>query len=144
MRVRYVRLGPFVVLVRAAVVALSLAVLAACSSPGDHIEGAVDGRVDGLVVKNGDFDRWFVPQVQGVRATPDGRTLTFVYYAARCDRGGLVGSAIHDGKGAVRLTVVAGESGSGCDTMLEPHDARIRLSSPLGSRRVVFAQPKRP
>jgi hypothetical protein len=117
--------------------------MASCSSPSDDIDGAAGGRVEGLVVRHEGFDRWFVPQVQGVRATRDGRSVALVYYAARCDRSGLVGTAIQESKRSVRVTVVAGQSGSRCDTAAVPHDAKVRLHSPLGSRRVVVTEPQR-
>jgi hypothetical protein len=126
-----------------AVCLLALTAVSGCGG-GDHsneIDRARDGRVDGLVVLDNSFDRWFVPSVNNVELSDDRSTLSFSYYTATCSGDGLVGYALEPTAMGTRLTVVAGESSSGCGSVAREHHADIPLPEPLPTGHVVVVKP---
>lgn len=108
----------------------------------DHSQdiGYIPGhQVDGLVVLDPKYDRWFVTDADNITLSADRTTLAFRFGTQACASQGLVGYAIDASSSTARLTVVAGESGSNCDAVHAEHSATVKLSKALAPHTTIVA-----
>lgn len=111
------------------------------SKPGTlrHVVNIQGGQVPDLVVLDDSYERWAVAPVH-LEASPGNDVVDVVFDTQDCKRSGAVGYRLIETSREVRVTVVAGETGS-CFSTVDPHPATIRLDSPLRDRQLVAVQP---